>query len=79
MEAVLSEMDEAGKENLRVMLPKKGLSLLASEVCRVHKVTLEELRSGSRRHEVVRGRGELSQVAIKLFGYSGARSRGRLG
>jgi putative transposase len=72
VEAVLSEMDEIGKENLRVMSPTKDLALLGSEVCRIRGVALKELKSGSRRHEVVKARGELSQVAVKLFGYSGA-------
>ena len=72
VESALLEMDRVGKENLRFKYPKKDLSLLASEVCRFCGVTLGELKSGSRRHEVVRARGELSQVAVKLFGYSGA-------
>jgi putative transposase len=72
VEAVLSQMDEAGKENLRFMYPQRDLSSLASEVCGLRGVVLTELKSGSRRQEIVKARRELSQIAVKLFGYSGA-------
>jgi hypothetical protein len=40
---------------------------------------LAELYPGSRRHEVVEAQGELSQVAVHLFGYSGAEAPRYLG
>ena len=46
--------------------------MLAVKVCNFYGVTLDEMRSGSRRHEAVEARGELSRVAVQLFGYSGA-------
>ena len=46
--------------------------MLAVKVCNFYRVTLDEIRSGSRKHEVVEARGELSRVAVQLFGYSGA-------
>lgn len=72
VEGVLSEMDEVGRGNLRPTYGKKDLALLGSEVCKFCRASLAELKSGSRRREVVRARGELAQVAVKLFGYSGA-------
>ena len=70
--SVLSEMDELQKENLRVGPARRSLSSLTQQVCEIHPVTLHELRSGSRRREVVAARQRLSQVAVALFGYSGA-------
>ena len=72
VEAVWSEADELGKENLRVRRKKEELSSLAEKVGREHRVSLEELRSGSRRHAVVEGRRDFCRVAIMGYGYSGA-------
>lgn len=72
VQAVLSEMNERGKESLRIPSRRKDLSWLGGRVCEFHGVTLEELRSGSRRHAIVGARGEMSRVAVQLFGYSGA-------
>ena len=54
--SVLSEMDELQKENLRVGPVPRSLFPLAEQMCEVHPVTLSELRSGSRRHEVAAAR-----------------------
>ena len=54
------------------MCPPKDLSVLAQKVCNLNQVTLEELRSGSRRLAVVKARGELSQAGVQLLGFSGA-------
>jgi putative transposase len=72
VQGVLSGMDDFAKENLRLPRPSKDLTVLAQKVCSLNKVTLEELRSGSRRHSVVKGRMELSQAGVQLFGFSGA-------
>ena len=72
VQEVLSEMNDFAKENLRLPRPAKDLTVLAQKVCNFNKVTLEELRSGSRRHSVVKGRMELSQAGVQLFGFSGA-------
>ena len=72
VQAVWREMDEKGKENLRVNRQKMGLEELAERVCRAHGVSGNELRAGSRRREVVRARQEFSQAAVKLLGYAGA-------
>ncbi|MBW2330153.1 MAG: transposase [Deltaproteobacteria bacterium] len=72
VETVLSEMDDLGKENFRLGTKKIDLRTLADKVCNVHDVSLGELRSGSRRHEIVEARWILSWLAVKEFGYSGA-------
>ena len=72
VQGVLSEMGGREKENLRILPHKKDLSSLATKVCEHYGITLDEMRSGSRRHEVVKARGEMSQVAVQLFGFSGA-------
>lgn len=72
VETVLTEMDNVGKENLRLGAERTDLSLLAKRVCNVHKVSLGEIRSGSRRHEIVEARRVFSWLAVKELGYSGA-------
>ena len=48
------------------------MEALGKRVCQDHGVSLEELRAGSRRHEVVEARRELSRLGIMEQGYSGA-------
>ncbi|CAB1065188.1 hypothetical protein D1BOALGB6SA_9985 [Olavius sp. associated proteobacterium Delta 1] len=48
------------------------LYALALQVCRKYKISLDELRSGSRRRVVVEDRGSISWIAVKELGYSGA-------
>lgn len=72
VQGVLSEMDDFAKENLRIPHYTKNLSVLAQKVCDRNKLTLEELRSGSRRPVVGKARGELSQAGVQLLGFSGA-------
>ena len=68
VQRVLSDKDDLGKDNLRVPPTQKALSALAEKVCQFHKVTSDELRLGSRRHELVEARGELSGVAVLFRG-----------
>jgi len=70
--SVLSEMDEIGKNNLRLAPKQMSVSLLAERVCKVHNISTGELRSGSRRHEIVEARRILSFLAVTELGYSGA-------
>jgi REP element-mobilizing transposase RayT len=72
VQAIWKEMDERGKDNFRVSREKMGLGELAEKVCGVHGLQPNELRAGSRRHTVIRARGEFSEVAVKLLGYAGA-------
>ena len=72
VEAVLSEMNEFEKENLRLTPKREDLATLAERVCDIHDVSLAEVRSGSLRHEIVEARRVLSWLAVKELGYSGA-------
>ena len=69
---VLSEMDDRGRENLRLAAHRMGLSSLAERVCQIHNISLVELRSGSRRHEIVEARQVVSWLSVRELGYSGA-------
>ena len=72
VETVLSEIDEIGKDNLRLAPKQISVSSLAEKVCKAHKISIGELRSGSRRHEIVEARRILSFLAVKELGYCGA-------
>ena len=48
------------------------LSLLAEKVCDADGVSMGELRSGSRRREIVNARGVFSWLAVRELGYCGA-------
>jgi putative transposase len=76
---VVEEMADMGRENLRMTPPKMDLACLAQKVCAVHGVSLGELRSGSRRAEIVEARGVFSLPAVKKLEYSGAAAERYLG
>ena len=69
---LLEEMDDMGRQNLRLTTPNMDLAVLAEKVCEVHGVNSGELRSGSRRAEIVEARQVFSLLAVKELGYSGA-------
>ena len=72
VDTVLSEIDEIGKENFRLAPKIMSVSSLAKRVCEVRKIAIGELRSGSRRQEIVEARRILSWLSVKELGYSGA-------
>lgn len=51
---------------------KMDIFSLAYKVCAVHKVSVGEIRSGSRRHEILEARLVVSCLAVKELVYSGA-------
>ena len=69
---VLSEIDDLGKMNLRLTTKKMDLSSFAKRLCKVRGVSIGELRSGSRRHEIVEARRVFCWLVVKELGYSGA-------
>jgi len=69
---LLEEMDDMGRENLRLTNRRMDLAVLAEKVCEVHGIKAGELRSGSRRDEIVKARRVFSVLAVKELGYSGA-------
>ncbi len=48
------------------------LKELAQQVCKKYNISLGELRSGSRRRDVVQARGAISWIGVRELGYSGA-------
>jgi hypothetical protein len=72
VEKVLEEWDEVGRAHFRVTGARKSLSSQGQRVCENWGVTIEELRSGSRREVVLKARAEFAQIAVKGLGYSGA-------
>jgi len=72
VEAVLAEADDIRNDPFRKTRKKVGLESLAKAVCEKHGVSLEEFRSGARRHAVVRARQELARLGVQEHGYSGA-------
>jgi len=70
--SVLSEIDEIGKDNLRLTPKQMSVSCLFEKVCKVHKISIGELRNGSRRHKIVEARRIVSFLAVIELGYAGA-------
>jgi putative transposase len=79
VEQVLSESEDLTKENLRFTSERMGLSKLAQTVSKAHDISQGELRSGSRRRQVVGARKVLSWLAVRELGYSGAEGARYLG
>ncbi len=69
---VLSQAGNLGKKNLRLEEKRVSLQTLANKICKIQKVSLEELCSGSRRREIVEIRRIISWLAVRELGYSGA-------
>ena len=69
---VISGLDDMVKKNLRLSGQRIDIAALAQQVCKKHKISLGELRSGSRRRDVAKARGSMSWIAIRKLGYSGA-------
>ncbi|MEE9568809.1 MAG: hypothetical protein V3W37_05425, partial [Candidatus Binatia bacterium] len=61
---IFEEMDDLGRENLRLPTRKMDLAALAEKICEVHGIHAGELRSGSRRGEIVEARSVLSWLAV---------------
>jgi len=76
---LLEEMDDMGRENLRLTNRRMDLAVLAEKVCEVHGIKAGELRSGSRRDEIVKARRVFSVPAVKELGYSVAAGARYLG
>jgi putative transposase len=72
IQRLMSEADEKEKETLRLSREVPELAALAKRIMRGEKVEELELRSGTRRREVVRARRLFCQLAIGRMGYPGA-------
>jgi REP element-mobilizing transposase RayT len=72
VQEVVSGLDDLVKRNLRLSGQRMDIDKLAETVCEKHDVSLGELRSGSRRHPVVKARWIIAWIAVRDLGYSGA-------
>jgi hypothetical protein len=79
VEQLLSEMDELGKEKLRLASGRMDLAWLAHRVCEVHGIWMGELGSGSRGQEILEAHRVLSWLAVKQLAYWGAEVARTLG
>jgi REP element-mobilizing transposase RayT len=69
---IKSGLDELVKRNMRLSGQQIDIDELASAACKKHGISLSELRSGSRRHEISEARRTVSWIAVRELGYSGA-------
>jgi putative transposase len=72
VEGVIADAEEKAKETLRLAVKIADLPSLAQTVCEGQGADEAELRSGSRKRQVVKSRRIFSQIAVKKMGYSGA-------
>jgi REP element-mobilizing transposase RayT len=72
VQEVISGLDKLVKENLRLSGQRINIDALAKKVCENYSIRSGELRSGSRRREIVIARGVMSWIAVRELGYSGA-------
>ena len=72
VQEVTSDLDDFVKKNLRLSGRQIDVATLAKRVCKKHDISVGELRSGSRRREIIEARGIVSWIAVRELGYSGA-------
>jgi hypothetical protein len=72
IERLLSEAEEREKETLRISRKVPGLMVLAKRIMEGEGIEERELRSGTRKKQVVRARRMIFQLAIGKMGYPGA-------
>ncbi len=67
-----SGLDDIMKRNLRLSGQHIDPDTLAERVCKNYDISAGEMRSGSRRHKVVKARQVLFWFGVRELGYSGA-------
>jgi putative transposase len=72
VQEVTSGLDDMMKRNLRLSGGRIDFDTLAERVCKNYDISDGELRSGSRRHKVVKARQVLFWFGVRELGYSGA-------
>jgi len=72
VQEVISGLDDLVKRNLRLSGQRSDIDTLAQKICKDHNISVNELRSGSRRHKIVKVRQIVSWIGIRELGYSGA-------
>ncbi len=69
---VIADAEKKDRETLRLNLRISDPVSLARDVCNSEGIKEDDLRSGSRRKDVVRSRRIFCQIAVNRMGYSGA-------
>jgi putative transposase len=72
VEGLLSEAERRTKETLRIKKKIPDLASLGREIMRKEGLREEELRSGSRKRGISKGRRLFCQLAVRKMGYTGA-------
>jgi putative transposase len=72
VQEVTSGRDDMMKRNLRLSGRRIAFDTLAERVCKNYDISAVELRSGSRRHKVMKARQVLFWLGVRELGYSGA-------
>ncbi len=72
VQEVTSDLDDLVKRNLRLSGRQIDVATLAKRVCKKHDISVGELRSGSRRREIIEDRGIVSWIVVRELGCSGA-------
>lgn len=72
VDRMLLETEKKEKETLRLFAGKCDLPTLLARIAAEEGVEVSAITSGIRKREVVRVRKLLSQIAVRLMGYSGA-------
>jgi hypothetical protein len=72
IESLLSEAEERERETLRIGRKVPDLMALAKRIMEGEGIEERELRSGTRKKEVVRARRVICQLAVGKMGYPGA-------
>lgn len=72
VQEIKSGLDDLVKKNLRLSGQRMNIDELAELVCKSCNLSIRELRSGNRRHEIVKARRVLSWMGVRELGYSGA-------
>ena len=72
VERIITEAEQKEQETLRLSVKISDLDALASTVCPREGVDEKDLRSGSKKRDVVRARRVFCQLAVNKMGYSGA-------
>ncbi len=72
VQRLFSEAESGEKETLRLSKRVKGLDVLMREIRKGEGIEEADLRSGSRKKQIVRGRRLFCQVAVRGMGHSGA-------
>jgi REP element-mobilizing transposase RayT len=67
-----SDLDDMVKRNLRLSGQRIDIAGLTKMVCEKYDISINELRSGSRRDAVIKARQAVSWLCVTELGYSGA-------